>query len=66
MNNFNNLKNKINLEKNNRGEKNPPPKKHFDFKCCKDNTIKSLYAVEHFLCNFKHFMKYIKLYKIMK
>ena len=64
MNNFNNLNNKNNLEKNNRGEKNPPPKKHFDFKCCKDNTIKSLYDVEHFLC--KHFMKYIKLYKIMK
>ncbi len=66
MNNFNNLNNKNNLEKNNRGEKNPPPKKHFDFKCCKDNTIKSLYDVEHFLCSFKHFMKYIKLYKIMK
>lgn len=52
--------------KNNRGEKNPPHKKHFNFKCCKDNTIKSLCDVENFLCNFKHFMKYIKLYKLMK
>lgn len=53
--------------KNNRGEKFPPRnKKHIDFKCCKDNTLNSLCEVEHFLCNFKHFMKYIKLYKLMK
>lgn len=31
----------------NRGDKKPPPKK-FDFKCCKDNTIKSLNDVEFF------------------
>ena len=53
--------------KNNRGEKIPPRnKKHINFKCCKDNTLNSLCEVEHFLCNFKHFMKYIKLYKLMK
>ena len=29
----------------NRGEKSPPPKKKFNFKYCKDNTIKSLHEV---------------------
>lgn len=53
-------------EKNNRGGKNPPQKKHFDFKCYKDNTIKSLYDVEHFLNNFQHYFKYFKLYKLLK
>lgn len=52
--------------KNNRGAKNPPPKKRFNFKCCKDNTIKSLYDVEHFLNNFQHYIRYFKLYKILK
>ena len=55
-----------NNENNNRGRQNPPPKKHFDFKCYKDNTIKSLYDVEHFLNNFKHNIKYFKLYKLLK
>ncbi len=54
------------LNENNRGEKNSPPKKSFDFKCCKKNTINSLYDVEHFLNNFQHYFKYFKLYKIMK
>lgn len=36
------------------------------FKTCKDNTICSLYDVEDFLCNFKHFCKCINLYNILK
>lgn len=51
---------------NNRREKNPPPKKSFNFKKCKNNTIKSLYDVEHFLNNFHHYFKYFKLYKILR
>ena len=50
----------------NRGGKCPPHKKKFNFKCCKDNTIKSLNEVEYFLNNFHRFIKYIKLYKILK
>lgn len=49
----------------NRGSNCPPPKK-FNFKCCKDNTLKSLHEVEYFLNNFNRFIKYIKLYKILK
>lgn len=51
---------------NNRGEKKSPPKKSFDFKLCKKNTINSINDVEHFLNNFQHYFKYFKLYKIMR
>lgn len=51
---------------NNRGEKNPPQKKSFNFNLYKKNTINSLNDVEHFLNNFRHYSKYFKLYKIMK
>lgn len=52
----------------------PPPnkkeskkiKKKFDFLLYKNNTIKSLNEVEHFLRNFKNLSNYIKLYKILK
>ncbi len=52
----------------NRGEKKFPPqkKKKLNFKTCKKNTINSLNEVEHFLRNFNHFFKYVKLYKILK
>lgn len=49
-----------------RDGKVPPPKKKFNFKKCKENTVKSLYEVEHFLNNYNQFIKYIKLYKILK
>lgn len=51
-----------------RGEKKPSPhkKKKLNFKTCKKNTLNSLNEVEHFLRDFKHFSKYIKLYKILK
>lgn len=51
---------------NNRGEPKPPPKKTFNFKSCKKNTINSINDVEHFLNNFHHYFKYFKLYKIMR
>ena len=56
----------------NRGGKNPPQKhkpnkkKKTDFKTLKNNTIKSLNDVEYFLNNFNHFVKYVKLYKLLK
>lgn len=58
-----------NLDKNiqnNRGEKESPHKKSFDFKLYKKNTINSVNDVEHFLNNFHHYFKYFKLYKIIK
>lgn len=44
----------------------PPKKKKLNFKTCKKNTVNSLNEVECFLRNFQGFMKYIKLYKILK
>ena len=66
--------NKQLLEKRNnfvnekRGEKksSPPKKKKLNFNTCKKNTINSLNQVEHFLRNFNGFVRYIKLYKILK
>lgn len=40
--------------------------KKIDFNQKKDNTIHSLFEVEHFLCNFKKILNTIKLYKILK
>ncbi len=51
---------------NNRGDKKSPPKKSFDFKLCKKNTINSLRDVECFLNTFQHNWKYFKLFKIMR
>ena len=60
------MDNKIIKNIENRGGKCPPPKKNFNCQCCKDNTIKSLHEVEYFLNNFHRFIKYVKLYKILK
>lgn len=38
-------------------------KKKFDFKKKKENTLASLNEVENFLFNYKHFIRYVKLYK---
>lgn len=37
-----------------------------DFAKKKENTIHSLFEVEHFLCDFKKLFNTIKLYKILK
>lgn len=41
-------------------------KKKFDFKKKKENTLSSLNEVENFLFNYKHFLKYVKLYRWFK
>lgn len=57
-----------NFENEKRDDKKPstPKKKKLNFKTCKKNTINSLHEVEHFLRDFKHLSRYIKLYKILK
>lgn len=32
----------------------------------KENTLASLNEVEHFLSNYKHFSRYVKLYKLFR
>ena len=54
------------MNQNKRGDKKASPKKNFNFKTCKKNTIKSLNDVEYFLTNFKQFARYIKIYKLFK
>lgn len=54
------------LSGNDRGEEKSSPKKKFDFKLYKKNTMNSINDVENFLNNFHHYFKYFKLYKIMK
>lgn len=55
-------------KKNNRLiEKNKIKKENkIDFLKKKDNTIHSLFEVEHFLCDFKKIINTIKLYKILR
>lgn len=50
----------------NRGEIPEPKKEKFNFKEKKENTVHSLFEVEHFLCNLKNVCKGLKLYSIMK
>ena len=49
----------------NRGEKTPPHKNKFDFKCFTQNTLCSLNCVEYFLNNFSHCYKFVRLYKLL-
>ena len=51
--------NLVNIKKNKKEEK-------IDFIKKKDNTICSLFEVEHFLCDFKKLINTIKLYKILR
>ena len=53
-------------EPENRGKKNFNNKKKMNFDLYKKNTINSINDVEYFLNNFNYFIKYIKLYKIIK
>lgn len=52
--------------KNKKGPPKLPPKKKFDFKKKKDNTVNSLFEIEHFLRNFKQVVKGVKFYKVFK
>ena len=64
----------INIISETRGEKEKKDSNHhkkkkkikFDFKKKKENTIHSLFEVEHFLSDFKRFSKYAKLYFLLK
>ncbi len=42
------------------------PNKKNSIKKMKENTLSSLNEVEHFLWNYKQFIKYVKLYKWFK
>lgn len=42
-----------------------PHKNKINFMNLKNNTMCSLNEVEYFLNNFSHFLKYVKLYKII-
>ena len=57
----NDQKNNLNILPDKKTEK-----KGFNILEKKENTINSLFEVEHFLHNFKHALKYIKLYKLLK
>lgn len=48
-----------------RGNTPKKPEK-IPFKKRKENTLTSLNEVENFLFNYKHFMRYVKLYKFFK
>ena len=52
------------MENNNREISNKKPK--FDFKKTKENTIDSLFEVEHFLCNLQQITKGVKFFHILK
>lgn len=52
------------MDKKEENIKNSKPK--IDFIQKKENTMNSLFEVEHFLCNVKHALKYINLYKFLK
>lgn len=41
-------------------------KEKLDFKQKKENTVRSLFEVENFLCNFKKFSKGMKIYQLFK
>lgn len=51
--------NLVNIKKNKKEKK-------LDFIKKKNNTIYSLFEVEHFLCDFKKLINTIKLYKILR
>ena len=57
----------IPFNRNSPPQKPPPsPKKKIDFKCLKNDACKSLNDVEHFLGDFSSFIKYFKLFCLLK
>lgn len=63
---MNNLPQKKSIEKKSPLKKEIKKEKKIDFIKKKDNTIHSLFEVEHFLCNFRKLVNTIKLYKILR
>lgn len=59
------MENNIFYSKENKKDEDLKNKK-FDFKSKKENTLNSLNEVEHFLHDYKHFSKYIKMYRWFK
>ena len=59
------MENNLFYSRDNNKEKNNNSKK-FNFSKKKENVILSLNEVEHFLGDYKRFMKYIKLYNFLK
>lgn len=49
-----------------RNKSQKPKSEKVSFKKRKENTLASLNEVENFLFNYKHFMRYVKLYKLFK
>lgn len=67
MNRYENLPPPSSITKRHEPPKHPPAKKKkFDFSCLKNNACNSLNDVEHFLCDFNSFLKYMKLYNLLK
>lgn len=52
------------MEQLNRGESSK--KEKFNFKEKKENTVHSLFEVEHFLHDFRNICKGLKLYQILR
>ena len=52
------------MENNDRLNSNK--KQKFDFQKTKENTVQSLFEVEHFLCNLQQVTKGIRLFHILK
>ncbi len=57
---------KVEYRNSSNSNKNEKKKIKFDFKKKKDNTLRSLHDVEHFLSDFKNLKRYIKLYFLLK
>ena len=55
-----------NEQKGNNREFKRSKDEKLSFKKRKENTLASLNEVENFLFNYKHFMKYVKLYKFFR
>ena len=60
------MENNLFYSRGTNNQKDKSKKNKIDFRKKKENTLASLNEVENFLFNYKHFMKYVKLYKLFK
>ncbi|MCI9365518.1 MAG: hypothetical protein HFJ54_02645 [Clostridia bacterium] len=60
------MENNLFYSRGTNNQKDKSKKNKIDFRKKKENTLASLNEVENFLFNYKHFIKYIKLYKLFK